>query len=280
MTSNQQQLSEFICDNLLDVKEEVPWQADFRGSALPACQRQLMLSEFYRGEINTPRMFTQSYHFEVGRSIHRLVQNTWAKQSLLWGDWKCSDHENCGAFFQNTILEKGVCRRCGSAAEYVEKTIRDEESGFSGHCDGVVWCPSMKGYLVVELKSRNHNIIKDHEGKEPYESDIYQSSAYATLVFRQFKMPIIGRLVLWVGKPKPKPFLFWYYPGLGEDLFDAQVKERKDSLALVRDGNVKKVPGRCRFTADIGSCPFGGICFSHKRDELILEKYEEWKLTR
>jgi hypothetical protein len=235
-----------------------------------------MFAQFYENEITTPQAFDQSYHFEVGRSIHRLVQSTWAKQSLLWGDWKCLDRENCGASFQSTVLEKGKCRRCGGETEYVEKLISDVGSGFSGHCDGLVWCGALNGFLVTELKSRNHNIIKDFTDKDPYESDFYQAAAYATLIYRQFQLPIVGRLILWVGKPRPKPFLFWYYPGLGEELFDSQVRERRISQRLLAEGRVLEVPGICTSLEDVGSCPFGCICFSPKKDNLILEKYIEW----
>jgi hypothetical protein len=272
----REQLGSFIGNTLLDYQEDVPWKSEFRGSSLPACQRQLMLSQFYKDEISIPRTFVQSYHFEVGRSIHRLVQATWAKQSLLWGDWQCLDRENCGSFFQNTILEKGICHRCRGPAEYVEKIIRDDDAGFTGHCDGVVWCDPFAAFLVVELKSRNHNIIKDYEGKNPYESDIYQSSAYATLIHRQYKINIAGRLILWLGKPKPRPYLSWFYPGMGDELYDSQVQAWKRSRKMIEQGDIMNVPCACAALDDVGSCPFGAICFSPNRDKLILEKHNEW----
>lgn len=270
-------IGEFIDDELLDSSEDIPWKSEFRGSSLPVCQRQLMLSRFYKDEIVIKKPFVQDYNFEVGRAVHRLVQSKFAKRSLLWGDWQCLARETCGAFFQDRILEKGLCIRCGHEAEYVEKTLKHQESEFSGHCDGAIWVKALRGFLALELKSRNHNIIKDRTGEPPYDSDYYQVSAYATLLKRNFHLDIVGRLILWVGKPKPKPRLFWFYPGCGEVLFDAQVREYNESKSLVAAGKVEMVPGVCETMSDIGSCPFGAICFSPQRDQLIREKYEDWK---
>lgn len=271
-------LSKFINTTLLNYQEDVLWDGSFRGASLPACQRQLMLSDFYKNQITVPQSFEDQYQAEVGRSIHRLVQATWAKQSLLWGDWKCLDREHCGVFFQNTLLEKGKCIRCGHKAEYVEKIIKHEDSGFSGKCHGVVWCAELNGYLVLKLKSRNHNVIREFGGKLPYASDCYQAAAYATLLYRQYKLPIAGRLVLWIGKPKPSPFLSWFYPGLGEDLFDSEVEERVKSLKLIEQGKILEVPGKCLGISDNRSCVFHPICFSGRRDALIQEAFVDRKV--
>ena len=276
MSDTRGLLNAFISDTLIDHQDKVPWKADFRGSTLPACQRQLMLSDFYRDEICIPRDFSQSYNYEVSKSIKRLVQATWARQSLLWGDWQCTDRENCGAFYQNTVLDKGVCHRCHGQAEYVQKIIKDESVGFSGRCDGVVWCDALNGFVVAGLKARNHNVIKEYDGKQPYDSDIYQAAAYATLISRQYKINVVGRMILWIGKPKPRPYQFWYYDGRGSDMYEAQVNARKSSQQLVAAGQIFDVPCRCRDADDVGGCPFGSVCFSPKRDDLMRSKHQEW----
>ena len=136
--------------------------------------------------------------------------------------------------------------------------------------------PQLGGYVVGEIKSRNYNIIKSHENKEPYESDRFQVSAYATLISRQFGIPVVGRMILWVGKPRPAPYGLWWYSGLGEDIYDSQVATYADMERAVRDGDALAVPGTCDDIKDADDCPFAGVCFSPRRDALIMELYMDF----
>ena len=268
----------FINSTVLDYETTDTWNFTFRGSALPICPRQLLLSTFYRNKIERSVSFSTKYSYHVGSAIHSLVQETWARQGLLWGDWRCSDVKYCGVIFNNTRLDSGKCLRCGSPAIYIEKHLKYETVGFSGHCDGVVYCSSLDSYLVFELKSRNSNIIS--KAQEPYESDLYQVSTYATLLARKYWLRIAGRVVLWIGKPRPKPYKFWYYPGIGEDLAEQQFKIKADLDQKIKEGKVTEITGCCETPNDAEerSCPFAGICLSPARDRLIEEEYKGWLL--
>ena len=272
------QIDQFLQDTLLNFETQIDWRFAFRGSSLPCCPRQLLLGKFFSGAENFNKIesFTTRYHFHVGRAVHALAQETWAAQGLLWGDWRCLDHERCGIAFYNKRLESGKCIRCGAPAEYIEKEIHDVETGFSGHCDGVLWCPPLNGYVVAELKTRNHNIIK--AASEPYVSDLYQVSAYATLLFRKYQLPIMGRLILWIGKPQPQPHKFWFYPGLGESLADEQLRLKRILDEALRSKDFSTVTGICSTPKDVEkkNCPFGGICLSPSCDKLIANEFSEW----
>lgn len=271
-------IDNFISSTLIDYEATERWSYTFRGSALPICPRQLMLGKFYnRTKFEKQVSFTERYHYHVGRAIHALCQETWAKQGLLWGKWECKDSK-CGVKFNKVRLEGGRCIRCGSPAEYLEPTVTDELTGFSGHCDSVVFVPALDSYIIFELKSRNSNIIS--KATEPYAGDLYQVSAYATLLARQFWLRIAGRVILWIGKPRPKPYKFWFYPGVGEDLFEQQSKLKLDLDQKIKEGRVTEVAGRCSTHEDADGCPFAGICLSPVRDRLIVAEYEEWKLGK
>jgi hypothetical protein len=84
-----------------------------------------MLGEFQKrsGHIERRTGFVTQYNYQVGRSIHALAQETFAKQGLLWGDWRCRDAGNCGVKFTNTRLEGGKCIRCGEPCLYIEKKV-------------------------------------------------------------------------------------------------------------------------------------------------------------
>lgn len=277
MTTSEEEIRSFINESLINYETSEQWSATFRGSALPICPRKLMLSQFqktegYRGEKITS--FENQYHRHVGRSLHSLAQETWARQGLMWGDWLCRDVKDCGVRYNNVRLEGGKCIRCGKPCLYVEKRVTDTDSGFSGSCDAPVFFPAADGYLIFELKSRNSNIIKAAD--YPYPSDVYQVSMYATLLARTYWMRIIGRVVLWIGKPKPKPFKFWYYHGAGEELAEEQFKLKKDLDLKLREGRISEIEGICRDEGDMDGCPYAGICLSPVRDRIINTEYEEF----
>lgn len=276
-TSINDIIDNFISSSLIDYDISEDWSYSFRGSSLPTCPRQLMLGQFYKGtRLEKTVSFSTRYAFHVGRAVHALSQETWSRQGLLYGDWICSDTRHCGVKYTNTRLDRGRCIRCGQPANYIEKHLTDDVTGFSGHVDSVVYVPDLDGYVVFELKTRNSNIIS--KVQTPYDSDLYQVSMYATLLVRTYWLRIVGRCILWIGKPRPKPYKFWYFPDVGSDLADQQFKLKLDLDQKIRDGHVTDVEGLCHLQDDVSSreCPFGGICLSPVRDRLIREEYLDW----
>jgi len=268
-------IDNFIASSLINKDITEPWSyAEFRGSSLPLCQRQLLLGQFQQAKMVKSLSFEDRYSFHVGRAIKTLTHEFWVNQ--MWGDWRCTNTQECGIRFNNTFLKDGKCRRCGSSTTYIEKVLKDKETGFSGQCDAIVFCDELKGYLVFEFNSKNRNIITTTE--EPYLSEKLQVSAYATLLSRQYYLRIIGRVVLWIGKPKPNPYKFWFYPGLGEGLIEQQFQLKRDLDQKLKEGRIQEIQGCCTTHQDAESknCPFAGICLSPVRDRLIEEEYKGW----
>jgi hypothetical protein len=248
-------IGSFISSSLLEDQREEEW--NFGSSYV--CPKQIMYENHgIKTKISTS--FYTRYRRSVSNAIRKVIHQTWARQGLLWGDWRCEDM-GCGVTYQNCRLEGGVCIRCGSPTHYREKKLSDG-AGFSGRCDAVVFAPSLDGYLIFKLKSRNTNIILKTD--KPYPSDIQQVSAMATLLTRQKWLRVVGRVVLWVGTPKPKPFKYWYYPDTGEDIFEEQLKRKQDVDKSIAEG--KDVQGICKAAIDAPpSCPFKDRCFEGEK---------------
>jgi len=158
--------------------------------------------------------FETRYSYHVKRAIISLVQEFWSDD--LWGDWRCMS-DDCSVTYKNTHLKQGRCIRCGSRASYT-KVLKDDATGFSGSCPAIVYSKEMNGYLVFEINARNTNVIT--KAVDPYPDEIFKTSAYATILARKHCLRIIGRCVLWIGKPKPKPYKFWFMPDIGWEIYD------------------------------------------------------------
>lgn len=151
--------------------------------------------------------FSQRYSFYAKRAIKDLIKEFWADN--LWGNWVCSDTKECGVSYNNTLLKNGRCIRCGSPAHYINKIVTDPNTGFTGHVDAIVYNEELNGYLIVKINAKNNNVILSAE--KPYESEITQITTLATVLQKQICLPIVGRVILWVGKPKPTPYKAWVY---------------------------------------------------------------------
>lgn len=261
----------------MDFNIEIPRAFGFRGNSLPFCPRQLMLDHINPKKHIYPVSFGTRYNYHVGQAISALAQETWAKQSLLWGDWKCSD-KACGVTFNNMRLEKGVCIRCGEPANYLEKTVTDIETAFYGRVNAVVFCDELKGYLVFNLRSRNKNVIASSSSDAPYLGDLYEISIYAHVLSQKFGLPIAGRTLLWIGKPKPKPFKFWFFAGIGENLANQMFEVKRKLTTQIEKGDFLSIEGLCVSLSDVeaSNCPFGEICLSPNREALIQNQLKEF----
>lgn len=263
-------IHKFILSSLIEKEISLSWDFTFRGATLPICPRQLMFGMFHK-KVKKTISFESRYSFHLRQAIKMLVQEFWADD--LWGDWRCSDTNACGVKYKNTRLPNGKCIRCGSPALY-EKVVKDDITGFSGHCDAIVYSDVLDGYLVFEVRTRNANVIA--KATEPYPSEISQVSLYATLLARKYWLRIAGRAILWLGKPRPKPYKVWIYPGIGEDIAEQQFKLKMDLDQKIKEGRVLDIAGRCVTPEDADGCPFAGICLSPVKDRLIEAEYMEW----
>jgi len=242
-----------VIDNLIEglLNHEIKknWKPPLQ---FPFCPRQLLLNKTLPVVANTIS-FAERYNTHVTRSLRSLVQEIWGEQGLLWGDFQCKD-ENCGVKFYNTRLD-GKCLRCGSTVRYIEKLIVDDSVGFSGHCHAIVYSSELKGYVVFDVTTRNSNIIE--KVTVPY-SDVYLKTTLIS-VFLSSRVPIVGRAILWLGKPKPKPYRLWFYEGMGEGVVEELLKINSE----LEHKNITDLPLYCSSPEDAAarSCPFVDKCF-------------------
>lgn len=265
----------FINDTLFDFKIELPRTFGFKGTNLPLCSRQLFLDHIFPKNHTFLVPFLVRYNYHIGKALLALAQEFWAKQSLLWGDWICSD-STCGVRFNNVRLEKGLCIRCGSPAEYIEKMLTDKETSYEGRVDAVVFCTELKGYLVFSLRGRNKNVIATTDA--PYPGDLYEISISAHILSQKFGLPIAGRVIFMLGKPKPRPFKFWFYESIGENLANQMLEVKRKLNTQIEKGDFLQIEGLCLMPSDAQkmNCPFETICFSLEREQLIQNKLKEY----
>jgi len=244
----------FITSSLMEYESEDAGRHFSFGSSFNPCPRQVMYGSVGNGA-KAKLTFYKRYRKSISGVIRKVVQRTWARQGLLWGDWRCADLK-CGVTYQNSRLEGGICIRCGSPAQYSEKIFDDP--GFRGRCDAIVFHPGMDGYLIFKLKSRNTNVILRVE--EPYPSDVCHASACATLLAREKWLRVIGRVVLWVGTPKPVPYKHWYYPGIGDEVYEDFLQRVQEVSGKMARG--EEIKGFCYTAEDVPyNCPYGKNCF-------------------
>lgn len=247
-------VSKMIASSLLDASTTEVWSPKI---TLPICQRQLFYTKLYektRYENNVP--FYKRHAFHIHNSMCCLTHEFWGEKGDLWGSWRC---DSCNIVFNNTRLERGRCIRCGLPASYSKKFLKDDVAGFAGYCDAIVFSEEMNGYLVFTIRARNSNVIE--KAVEPYESDIYKTAAYAYILSRQHWLSIAGRSILWLSKSNSKHFKVWTYEGVGEELFEEQIRLKLEVEQKMKDGNVfERV---CRYTTDAAakSCQFTNMCF-------------------
>ncbi len=254
-----------IIDNFISTtlsqNASIPWSyKDFRTSSFPFCPRQYGLAAY--NEVNNKILsFHQRYNYHSSCALKKTMYDFWADH--LWGDWKCSQHtEECGIYFTSTFLKSGMCIRCGGTSQYLGKKVTDIESNFSGTCDAVVFLDQLHGYVVFELNAKNNNII--YNAQEPYPSELYQVSAFASLLVKNYNLPIVGRAILWLGKSKPNPHKSWLYHGTGMEFITNEfIKKQTTDTQLSQGIPPLQLDGVCHTTdqAIARQCPFVNKCF-------------------
>jgi len=227
--------------------------------------------------------------FNYGSALHDLYQNQYlGPAGVLLGQWEC---RRCGHRVGGVTRDEwlpmptGLCEKClettkcecdwpeGGAVDrhcqlchrgpiwrYVELPVRDAETGYIGHTDGVL---ATSPFSLLELKScgpRPYAYLK-----KPYDSHILQANLYMRpLQIEQARIVYIDKGNTDVGIVKE--FLIQY---------DEALVER--TLVLIRQYRSaeknKQFPPRllgCK-TRD---CPWASRCYD---DDYVEELVEEWR---
>jgi hypothetical protein len=113
--------------------------------------------------------------FELGDSIHTMVQWWMAEMGVLYGRWICPRMPETHVFWGTSLL---YCPSCKSQQllVYREVPIDHEASGILGHDDGELLLPGV-GRVMVDVKSSNSRIY-DSLSEDPIDKHRHQITQY------------------------------------------------------------------------------------------------------
>lgn len=242
------------------------------------CARQVMLLEAFKQHLKSEVMQAGNFlTFDVGHALHHWWQNNYlGPMQVLYGDWYC---KRCDKVV-HTGLQPQTCPVCNTdrrvVLDYAESSVRDDEMGYVGHCDGVLHLGDYRA--VFEFKTASPSEFEKLD--KPKVQHVVQAHAYMhglklqhTLVVYQNK----GRQCSWTkdasGWHPGKPELRVFHVKFDQTLWDNYVKRCKDykeanelvrSLPVVtpKDANrFERICAHARSTL-AEECPMVKQCFA------------------
>ena len=255
--------------------------ADVRPSGFPFCPRRYAME---RLGLKMPSDFDvqSNYYTEVGKAIHLVVQNAFARTGRLWGFWKCC-RPSCEDRIAGTTLsnipgffpKNKKCPRCKSDKfEYEELVIRDAKIGLRGHTDGVI--VFKKFCSIFEIKSTGDEKVEalfamtDKEIAElfmseaPYYGYWHQAATYASLIRMKYpSLPPLKRVDYFIAsRDNPTKVASFSLAIPEDDSWWGEIRSRILMAQYARD--IQVLPrGFASNEADIAALPTCRWC-SHK----------------
>jgi len=192
----------------------------FRVSSLPYCPIMDLYNRAKEKEARPFDDYPSSFYFRVGTAIHELIQEALSsldsKGDTKWipiGSWECT---KCKKIIGELEPCPKVCK-CGSRSfSYVEAQFNWK--GLTGHCDYIVYIPSLKGYILFEFKSK---------GSKKVETGLYlpdakhhhQAQTYSWMMQKHLKKigsdrKVLGYGIIYIGRDGP----YFYKIGSGKVL--------------------------------------------------------------
>jgi len=227
--------------------------------------------------------------FNFGSALHDLFQNQYlGPAGLLLGVWeckrcghrvggfdrdlwvkmpsgpceKCADVKTCKCIWPDDSVVERHCQLCprGGYWHYVEMGVKDEDTGYIGHTDGVL---ATSPFSILELKSagpKSYQFLK-----KPYDAHVLQANLY----MRPLKLT--QARIVYIDKGNEDPAL------VKEFVIDYDEALVERTLALLRQYRAaeknRNFPPRL-LGCDTRSCPWASRCFD---DDYVDELVEEWQ---
>lgn len=240
--------SDALGDPPISYSDPNQWRraADVRPSSFPFCPRRYVMNHM---GLKMPSDFDvkSCFYTEVGKAIHYVAQNTFARTGKLWGFWVCA-RPNCPDHIDDvstheepsTALPKEYrCKECGSSKfEYKELTVGDDEIGLRGHVDGV---NLYEGYSTVwEIKSSDDEKVKEmrsmdvlhlsdlFRAESPWYGYWHQAGTYTSLLRKMYPtLPEIKYIDFMVyGRNDPTNVLAMRMPVPSDNQWYLEIKSR------------------------------------------------------
>jgi hypothetical protein len=208
---------------------------------------------------------------DTGTVLHRLMQQAWAEQGVIFGNWHCN---KCARQVQLSM----PLRCCGQTMEYRELHVEDPVTGFSGHSDALV--PHADGLWLVDFKTKNPKKLKSITLTNPHR---LQVSAYKYHLTRDpYNLKILGSTIVVLSREdKPDFRLINIEPDELADLeFERFRRQRLATLQAVTTGEVSTVTKLCSGPADQPYCPFHHRCFGPDQHNFLAYLRTEWEKSK
>lgn len=264
-----------LFDTRLNTKKVVPpptKDSFFRSSAFGVqCSREEVIAAIHEIERQELIEAKSTINLALGTGMHRALQDEiLPKAKVIVGEWKClgcakhfggptdEDRKNPMHFNPEQMIAcPSSCDECGEIEfAYVEQYFKEEKYKVTGHPDGFLVVPSMKGLGILEAKSigeRGAKEIKDAPKPEHY---------------------IQLHLYMWFTGLQWGNILYWDKGKFGLDAFTEHIIERDESTieaiknelgALQRGLHFHILPNRICVTRNAPraqKCACANICFS------------------
>jgi len=255
--------------------------ADVRPSSFPFCPRRYVME---RLGLRMPSDFAveSNYYTEIGKAVHYVIQNAFARTGRLWGFWLCA-RPTCQDRIQGKPLSSvpgfyPTDKRCPTCKadrfEYEELVISDPKIGLRGHTDGVIVFKTFS--VVLEVKTAGDDKVEkllsmtDEEVSAAFESETpwygywHQAASYASLLRLKYpSLPPIKRVDYFIAsRDSPGKVASFSLPVPEDNSWWGEIRCRILMAQKARDLQI--LPrGFASNEADIASLPTCRWC-SHK----------------
>lgn len=265
-----------ILQNTTHFTERITEKYSFRGSSMPYCATRDALTACRKAANRLPESETK-FEFQmaakIGTAIHEMYQETLSKLGVLFGHWKCGQ---CGAFKKYKI---GPTYCCNALCQYVEIHLKDPESSFSGHIDGIL--KTGTGFTLVDFKTKPKSKIADIEVSREYRSQLL---SYKYIISNPpYSIPIDNQAIIYIARDYPKFFkIIEVESGDMEDIeleFNWYRRSEKRKEKALETGDLKNLPMICSSASDSPFCPYSPICFNPDREVILEGEWEHYKTS-
>jgi hypothetical protein len=139
-----------------------------------------------------------AYYVTVGTAVHEVMQTYLAQSGRFLADYKCRECDR-----KYPLSHQHEC--CGFPTEYDEVAI--DYKGIQGHIDGI-FRDSKGFYWIVDYKTTSLEGAPKKQ-KEPGSAYARQVKAYALLLWKQYKIKVIGVMLVFIPRDNPVQPVVW-----------------------------------------------------------------------
>jgi len=256
----------------------------FSGSSLPYCGIRDFLTVCKKGYKCLPEKensFKRQLDMDIGTDIHELLQRALAEKGMLYGDWECTSQFGCSHITQNSYGPV-KCAKCGWFTKYAEFTVKYGK--FSGRVDALI--PAEEGIHNNRFRLVDFKIVDTkkllNKSSDLEASHRLQVLSYCYALKRPpYNMDIVSQHILYINRENISQTVLIDIPQdeFADMEFERFIKQKDISDDAVRSGDFSKIKYLCSSREDSPFCPYGGICFSPAKEELLKAEWTKYTLA-